>query len=316
MEFEQTLNRAPALLTEGAVIERLKRETGLAMDPHILNAGLIYDPAGRRAMADLYAGYMAIASTTGLPMLTMAPTWRANPERLKAAGGPDAARVNADAIDFLRKIRQSPPHETAVVFVGGLMACRGDAYRPQEALSTEAAHTFHRPQAEALAEAGADFLMAATLPAFGEALGLARAMGTTGIPYLVSFVLDAHGHLLDGTPLDEAVARIDRTVSAPPVGYMANCVHPDAFAAGLEKTRRSDPAAASRLLGLQANTSALPPDQLNEREELDTMDPEAFARAMAGLHRRLGVRILGGCCGTDHRHIRALAERLSAAPTA
>ncbi|MBI9085950.1 MAG: homocysteine S-methyltransferase family protein [Desulfobacterales bacterium] len=311
MDFKETLAREPVILTEGAVIERLKRETGVALDPLTLNTGLIYDPTGRRLMGDLYADYMKIGATSGLPMMTLTPTWRANPDRLAKAGLAHTARVNADAVNFLLGIRNAEALRHASIFTGGLMACQGDAYRPQEALSADSARTFHAPQAEALAAAGVDFLMAATLPAAGEALGLARAMAATGVAYIISFVLGADGALLDGSPLAEAIRRIDNGASPAPVGYMANCVHPAAFAAGLVAVHSVDPSATRRIMGLQANTSALPPDQLNDRKELDTMAPEAFAAAMADLHRRYRVKILGGCCGTDHAHIEALARSLA-----
>lgn len=312
MDFKETLTREPVILTEGAIIECLKRGGQVTLDPGILHSGLIYDPAGRRVMADLYAGYMKISVESGLPMMTMAPTWRANPDRLTKAGLAHTARVNADAVNFLLEIRNAPAHRAGQIFVGGLMACQGDAYRPQEALGTDPARAFHAPQAEALAAAGADFLMAATLPAFSEAMGMAQAMAATGVPYVVSFVLSADGSLLDGTDLAEAIRRIDNGASPAPVGYMANCVHPTAFAAGLAAVNSVYPTATRRIMGLQANTSTLPPDQLNDRKELDTMAPEAFAAAMADLHRRHGVKILGGCCGTDHAHISALARRLAA----
>ena len=49
MDLAQTLASHPVMLTEGAVIERLKRETGAALHPDILNTALLCDPSGRRA---------------------------------------------------------------------------------------------------------------------------------------------------------------------------------------------------------------------------------------------------------------------------
>jgi S-methylmethionine-dependent homocysteine/selenocysteine methylase len=309
------IHRAPVVLTEGAIIECLKRGSHVELDPWILNAGLVYDPAGRAAMARLYGDYLKIGTASGLPMLTMAPTWRADPDRLTRAGYSDFRQVNADAVRFLADIRDKEKGGAAPIFVGGIMACRGDAYRPEEALDTGAARSAHASQAHALADAGAEFIMAATLPAAGEAIGMAQALAATGTPYIISFVIGTDGCLLDGDPMARTIATIDDTASPPPVGYMANCVHPAAFAAGLERVRIADPRAARRVLGLQANTSPLPHDQLNGRKELDTMAPEAFARSMADLHRRFGIRVLGGCCGTGPAHIAALARKLQSEST-
>ena len=169
----------PAVLMEGAVIERLKRETGLDLDPLLLNTPLIYDDAGRTAMTRIYSRYITIAADYRLPILLAAPTWRANPERIGRRMNRDVAAVNRDAIDFMRGIANVAEIEEAPVIVGGLMACRGDAYKPQEALSAGDAEAFHAPQAQSLADAGADYIMAATLPALSEALGHGQGIGTT-----------------------------------------------------------------------------------------------------------------------------------------
>ena len=282
-------------LTEGSVVERLRRDPRVQLDPHVAHAAFIYDECSARVMEEIYRQYLDIARDSGLPMMTLAPTWRANPERLRLAGlaGKD---VNGDAVRFLRRIRDR--YQRCAISVGGLMGCRGDAYVPEQALTAEEAASFHRTQAAALAGAGADFLLAATMPAASEALGLARAMAATGTPYFVSFIVRPHGTLLDGTPLADAIAPIDRDVSPAPAGYLLNCVHWSAL---------GDWARHPRLLGLQANTSRRPPEELEALPDLETEAPAEFARGMMDLRHRLGLRILGGCCGTDERHIRALA---------
>jgi homocysteine S-methyltransferase len=286
-------------LTEGSVVERLRRDPRVQLDPQVAHAALIYDESSARVLEGIYRQYLDIARDFSLPMMTMAPTWRATPERLRLVGlaGKD---VNGDAVRFLRRIRED--YQPCAISVGGLMGCRGDAYRPEEALAADEAVCFHSPQAAALASAGADFLLAATMPAASEALGLARAMASTGTPYFVSFIVRPHGVLLDGTPMGDAIARIDRDVSPAPAGYLLNCVHWSAL---------GDWARHPRLAGLQANTSRRPPEELEGLPDLETEAPGEFAHGMMDLRRRLGLRILGGCCGTDERHIRALASRVT-----
>jgi len=191
------------------------------------------------------------------------------------------------------------------------MSCRGDAYSPSEALSAEEARTFHAWQAGKLADAGVDFLLAATLPAFSEAVGLAHALAATGTPYMVSFVVRPDGTLLDGTSLKYAVTAIDDTVTPRPAAYLINCTHASFARAALLHEGNSSPMVRQRIIGLLANTAALSPEELNDSSCLVEEDPETFGSTVAGLQRELGLKILGGCCGTDDRHIRALAARLS-----
>jgi homocysteine S-methyltransferase len=297
------LARSTVVLTEGSVIERLRRNPGCTLDPYVAHAAFPCAPGPARILAKLYREYLDIAREARLPMLCFSPTWRANPERLRQARL--TQDVNRDGVLFVRRIIAGYDG----ILLGGLMGCYGDAYRPEQALTTSEAAGFHSVQAKALAEAGCDFLIAATMPAASEAAGIAAAMAQTGAPYLLSFIINARGELLDSTPIPDALARIDASVSPAPLGYLVNCVHPSIMANALE---RCDPVSRKRVLGLQANTSAKNPQELEGSERLETEDPERFAESMVNLHRRFRLPILGGCCGTDSRHIRSLAARLVA----
>lgn len=306
------LGQFPAMLAEGAVIERLRRETALPLDPRLLNTGLIYSRSGRAAMGRIYAQYLQIAGDYRIPLLMAAPTWRANPERIRLAGLGDPDRINQDAVRFMRELCVRHGDETAPVLVGGLMACRGDAYQPSEALPADAAEAFHRPQARSLSDAGVDFIMAATLPALSEAVGLASVLSELPVPYVISFIVRKDGALLDGTPLEAAIRQIDRQVDPGPCFYMLNCVHPQTVIDGLGTSMAANGVLKSRLLGIQANTSSRNPEALDGSAVLDGAEPEGFADDVVALHDSLGMKILGGCCGTDHRHIRAIAKRIAA----
>ena len=138
---------------------------------------------------------------------------------------------------------------------------------------------------------------------------MARALASAGPPYLVSFLVRETGCLLDGTPLDEAIDTLARAASPPPAGFLVNCVHPAVLRRAL-LTPRASGSTRQGLAGRQANTSALSPEELEGRATLDTTDPESFAAAMGALREEFGLRVLGGCCGTDERHIEALARKL------
>ncbi|HER43533.1 MAG TPA: homocysteine S-methyltransferase family protein, partial [Candidatus Eisenbacteria bacterium] len=167
------------------------------------------------------------------------------------------------------------------------------------------------PQIRALLGAGVDFVMASTLPSVEEAAGIAMAAAGEGAPLVMSYVARRDGRVLDGTLLFEAVERIDGIGCAPPLFHMANCVHPANFARALGRDGNAPLAGSGRLIGLQANASALDPDELDGRCELDADDPVRWAGSMAALRRGFGIRVLGGCCGTDERYIRHLARFLS-----
>jgi homocysteine S-methyltransferase len=304
------LQRHPYILGEGAVIERLRRQPATKLDPHLVNSAFIYDEVSRRPMEAIYREYLQIGRDHQLPMILTAPTWRASAQNIAAAGFGDRA-VNADNLRLLQELRSQSGTYAKQVLIGGLIGCRGDAYRPDEALSTEKAHEFHTWQTEQLTQGGADFLLGITLPALTEAIGLAQAMAGTRCPYLISFVVRPTGTLLDGTKLTDAISTIDSKASPRPTGFLINCTHPDLARAALFHPVNCSATVRQRIIGLLANTAALSPEDLDGREELVEEEPARFAAAMMGLHRDSGLKILGGCCGTDDRHIRALAGLLS-----
>ena len=175
--FEQSA----CILGEGAVIERLRRNSELDLDPQIVNSAFIYDQKKRAALSAIYRQYLDIGLKFHLPLLLSTPTWRASQERIAAAGY-EKKDVNADNFRFLDAIRNSYADYAHKVVICGLLSCRGDAYNQKEALTAADAHAFHSWQANRLAHAGVDFLLAATLPAFSEAAGLASALAGTGKP--------------------------------------------------------------------------------------------------------------------------------------
>jgi homocysteine S-methyltransferase len=314
-DFVDALASGVPILTEGAVVERIRRGGEAPLDPFLANASLVLEERGRAVLERIYVSYLDVACRHRLPLLLLTPTWRANPERMRLAGISAGIDLNGEAVRFLSGIRDRSGAGSRTVFVGGLLGCRGDAYRPEEGLPATEAEAFHRTQAAALAAAGVDFLLASTMPALPEAIGMARALSAAGPPYLISFIVRENGRLLDGTPLDEAIDTIDRAASPPPAAFLVNCVHPDLLRRALS-TPQAAGSTRLRLAGLQANASRLSPEELDGRADLDTSAPGSFSDAMGTLRDRFGLRVLGGCCGTDETHVEALAGRLSQSPIA
>ncbi len=309
MSFASTLQDASFILTEGSVIERLRRDISLPFHPRLLSTALLYEAEGPNALRRIFREYLHVGFHHDLPMLIFTPTWRGNPERLAEAGLPGVGEVAEEAFRLLDQVRDGYGAYAKSVFIGGLMGCRGDAYNPAEALSEEEAHDFHGAQARALAAAGVDFLIASTLPAFSEARGIARALAEQGLPWMLSFVVRPTGRVLDGTPLEDVVRGIDEAVERAPAGFLVNCVHPSVYEAAMNEAGSRDPMIGARVLGLQANTSSKSPEELDGSSQLECEDPELFATRMMHLRLEFGTRVLGGCCGTDARHIFALARR-------
>lgn len=97
-----------------------------------------------------------------------------------------------------------------------------------------------------------------------------------------------------------------------PAHYMINCAHPAHFDHVL------DGAASwtTRIGGLRANASQLSHSELDEMVELDEGDPADLAARYVALRSSLpALQVVGGCCGTDHRHVAAIAAAWSATAT-
>jgi S-methylmethionine-dependent homocysteine/selenocysteine methylase len=305
MDFAASFKANDAFLLEGAIGERLKREYNIKLDDKIAMAGLIYDSHAKQALADIFEGYLKIAEDYHLPFLATTPTRRANKERINLSDCSED--IIADNVRFLQQIRNGAKTD---MYVGGLMGCKGDAYKATDILSVEEAEEFHSWQAELFQKAGADFLLAGIMPAISEAVGMAKAMEKTGLPYLISFMIRKDGKLIDGTTIHHAIQRIDSETKRKPIGYMTNCIHPiilkDALACPFNQTEL----VKERFCGIQANTSPLSPEELDNCEDLKSSDAINLANAMMELNEYFTPKIFGGCCGTDKSHMVEIAKRI------
>ena len=305
MSFIQCIKQSNSVLMEGALGERLKREYGLIPDKDLAWAKLVYDPKGRLALRCLWLQYIKIAQKYALPFLATTPTRRANCERVKQAGYD--THIIADNVRILRNIQQESDLE---MYIGGLMGCVGDAYTGENALSEEDAYNFHRWQANAFSTAGVDFLYAGIMPNVPEAAGIAKAMSDTGIPYIISFTIEKNGRLIDGASIHDAISYIDEAVCNKPICYMTNCVHPNIAQEALSQSFNRTDLVRNRFLGIQANTSPLTYAELDGAIDLKCSESEQFAKDMMDLRDMSKIKIFGGCCGTDDRHMEHVARRL------
>ncbi|SHK73411.1 homocysteine S-methyltransferase [Marinobacter antarcticus] len=300
--MKELLEKYHFILAEAAIVERLRRNKKIELDGSLVHAPLVHSEEGRAALRSLYQEYLGIAEANNRPILLCTPTWRANKERVQASS--QQQDINVEAAKFLKELAAEESGKVPVK-IGGLIGCKNDCYLPEEGLSLNEASEFHQWQVDQLARGGVDFLIAVTLPSVEEAAGIALAMEATGLPYIISFVISSDGKVLDGTEIQKAIEYVDAKTTNKPLGYFINCSYPSFL----------NPAALSekvleRLIGIQANASSLSHAELEGSEDLKSESVSEWGSLMVRLNRDFGLKILGGCCGTDGKHLEYLAKNI------
>jgi S-methylmethionine-dependent homocysteine/selenocysteine methylase len=272
---------------------------------------LLDDADGRAVLRDYFAPFLAAARERGAGFLLDTVTWRANPDWAAQIGYDAVAldRVNRDAVVFAQELRAAVDAAPEPILVTGVIGPRGDGYVADELMSAAEAEAYHSGQARSFAAAGADMIGAITMTYVEEAIGIARAADAVGMPVAISFTVETDGRLPSGQALGEAIEQVDAETGRYPAYFMVNCAHPSHFAAVVA----DGGAWRNRIAGLRANASALSHAELDEAEELDDGDPHELAAGCAALRASLpNVTVLGGCCGTDERHVTAVASAWAA----
>lgn len=288
-------------VTDGGIETDLIFNRGIDL-PEFASFPLIDSIRGRAALVDYFTGYIDIAADVGVPLLLETPTWRANRDHALAVGYPSAAldRVNRDSVTFLSELAEQHADRLVRWEVGGIIGPRGDGYRSDGPVDPRAAADYHRPQIEAFASAGAHRVTALTLTDVGEAIGISRVAADADLRAGIGFTVETDGRLPDGSTLAEAIGAVDD--AAPPAYFLINCAHPTHILNGLEPGRWRD-----RIGGLRVNASTMSHAELDNAEVLDDGDPDRLAADQAPLLDVFtNLEVLGGCCGTDTRHIAAM----------
>lgn len=308
MIFEKIFTGSELLLTEAALVERLKSEFHLKMDPHINHAGLIYTHP--EVLEFLYRQYISIGQKHDLPVMIMTPTRKVNEE----SAGRSAFRyqkILQDASRLLNRIREDAGEYSGRIMIGGLLGCRGDAYSGKKELDAEEAFRFHQRQTMQFIPENIDYLFAGIMPEINESIGMARAMAETGLPYIISFMLRKEGCLPDGTYLCDAIQMIDKQLDPPPLCYMTNCIHPSNLIKAMSHEYNANRPELSRFMGIQANASDLSPEALNNCQVLQQGDFYRMAEEMHFLRKKYNLKIFGGCCGTNDTFLKMLSKKLT-----
>src|SRR5215213_9188298 len=292
-------------LTDGGIETTLIFHRGLDL-PLFAAFVLLDDEHGTEALWEYYEPYLALARERDLGFVLETPTWRASPRWASELGygAEDLDRLNRSAIALMEDLRNRNRGGAPIV-ISGCIGPQDDGYSPETRLSAAEAQDYHSTQIGTFAGTSADMVCAITMTYADEAVGIARAAQDAGLPAAISFTLETDGRLPSGQPLGDAIQEVDGETDSGPVYYMINCAHPTHFEAVLD---RGAPW-TQRIQGLRANASTKSHAELDASEELDEGDPADLGARYAALREALPkLNLLGGCCGTDHRHVAEIRD--------
>ena len=293
-------------LTDGGIETTLVFHKGIDL-PQFASFPLLDDDAGREVLRDCVRPYLELARKHGSGIIIETLTWRASRDWAQKLGisSSDLERLTRTAVDEVVAFRKEYENDGHPVVISGSIGPRGDAYNPDRLLGIEEAERYHAEQIGVLRDTEVDLVTAMTLTHVEEAIGITRAAGAAGLPVVIGFTVEMDGQLPNGQPLGEAIESVEQDEGPNPAYYMINCAHPTHFANVLEPRARW----VERIHCLRANASALSHAELDESTEIDEGDPAELGEQHRALCKVLtNVNILGGCCGTDHRHVDAVFQ--------
>ena len=296
-------------LTDGGLETYLIFHRGLDL-PAFAAFDLMKDDAGRAELKDYFRPFLDLAAQHDAGFILEAPTWRANARWGASIGYDEPAlnHVNSESIALLELLRSSASDRGRPVLISGCIGPHDDGYAPGETLVADAAQAYHSAQIETFAGTSADLVTAMTITYTEEALGIARAAAAAGIPAVISFTVETDGRLPSGQDLEEAVEQVDADPDSDVAWFMINCAHPTHFASVVGGAGER----LERIRGLRANASRMSHAELDAATELDDGDPDDLAAHYSVLVEQLpSLNVLGGCCGTDHRHVRSICSAVA-----
>ncbi len=305
MRIQNLTNTRRFFLSDGGLETFMIFDKGYDL-PCFSAAVLLDTDEGKADLTAYFESFIGIARDSGRGFVMDAPTWRAGTAWAGPLGQPlmEVMETNRRAVAFVSELRSKHETEDLPILINGLVGPAGDAYAADTRLAAQDALLVHAPQVHALGKAGVDMISAMTLTYAGEAIGIVQAAQEIDIPVVVAFTLETDGCLPSGQPLGEAIAEVDAATNNGPVYYMINCAHPDHFREVLD----ANAAWMLRIGGIRSNASRMSHAELDEADVLDDGDPVELGQLNAELLTLLpNIRVIGGCCGTDHRHVGCIA---------
>lgn len=304
----QSLLQDHLFLTDGGLETDMIFNEGIEL-PLFSSITLLRSAQGREALMRYYQRYIAIARQAGFGFILESPTWRSSPDWGDRLGYSQAElkAANTAAISLMIELRGRYGAPGFPLLVSGCVGPRGDGYVAGELMRPEVAQAYHDEQIAAMVAAGAELVTAITMTNANEAIGIVRSARRRNAPVVISFTVETDGRLPTGQRLSEAVEEVDSATDNGPAYYMINCAHPTHYAGALSPGE----AWVERVLGMRANASRCSHAELDAATELDRGDPDDLGQRYRDLKVRVPhLRVFGGCCGTDHHHIAAIAASL------
>lgn len=306
--LEKLLETKRPFLTDGGFETWLFFQQGFEA-PEFAAIVLLDDDAAREAMRRYFDGFLRMAAAAESGFVLDTNTWRGCPHWGAKLGRSEAEmlKLSSDAVKFAMDIRSEWRSRVSPILVNGVVGPAGDGYAPGKVPSIAEAREVHRPQIETFAREGVDMVSAITMTNTGEAIGIAQVATEARLPVVISFTVETDGRLPTGETLGDAIGSVDEATHSAPIYYMVNCAHPDHFRDAIA----SGSDWVKRIGGVRANASRLSHAELDVAEKLDDGDPAEFGQLHAELVGLLpNLRVVGGCCGTDHRHVGCVSHHL------
>jgi homocysteine S-methyltransferase len=299
--------RLPQFITDGGIETHIIFNMGVEL-PHFSAFPLNDSAAGREVIRSYYRDYLPVAKAAGRSFLFATDSWRASPDWADRLGYDRALlkQNNATSVALCAEVAAEFAAAGVASDIAGVIGPRRDAWQHDASITVAEAFDYHSPQVEAFAGTAATSLHAYTLTNTPEAIGIARAAERAGLPIVLSFTVETDGALPGGKPLGVAVAEVDEATGGYPAYFMINCAHPRHFTGKV----KSGAPWVGRIGGLRANASAKSHAELDASPEIDIGDIAQLAEDHSELLPSLpNLQLIGGCCGTDHRHIAAICAR-------
>ncbi|QMU61724.1 MAG: homocysteine S-methyltransferase [Gammaproteobacteria bacterium] len=293
-------------LTDGGIETTMLFHEGLDL-PHFAAFTLLNEPKGQAALTKYFHNHCAIAAKYKVGFILEAVTWRASLDWAEKLGysKPGLDEMLHKAVEFLMPFREEYENEQSKMVLSGCIGPRGDGYVPGELMSIDEAEDYHSMQIETLSKTSADMLTVLTLNYVDEAIGIARAAKAHNMPAVISFTVETDGKLPTGQSLRDAIEQVETETDQSPIYYKINCAHPSHF----ENIISTGEPWLDKIRSLRANASSCSHAELDEAEVLDEGNPEELGHQYRQLREYLpNLNVLGGCCGTDHRHIEAICK--------
>lgn len=306
--FDRFIAQGQIALCDGGLETSMIFHEGFDL-PEFSSMTLLESDEGRAALSRYFDEYLELAARKRVGFVLDTASWRSGiywADALNRTEDEMLAGCRA-AVHFAKAIRQRWASRVDPIVLNGVVGPAGDGYAVEQAYGASVAEAVHLPQISAMAEAGAEMISAVTMTHVGEAVGIARAAVQVGLPVVISFTVETDGRLPSGETLEEAITATDRATAGAPAYYMVNCAHPDHF----RDACASEAHWLERIGGIRANASRMSHAELDAAEELDEGDPTEFGHLHAELAKLFpNLRVVGGCCGTDHRHIGCVSQHL------